>query len=82
MLIDYLNAALEKAKYEILPREKEKFYAEIPLCKGVWATGRTLEECRKNLMSTLEGWIIVRLQHKLSIPKIRSLSLKPQKIKS
>ena len=81
MLLDYLNAALEKARYEILPTEKEKFYAEIPLCKGVWATGRTLEECRRNLMSTLEGWIIIRLQRRLPIPKIKSYILKPLKAK-
>lgn len=68
MLLDYLNAALENAKYEILHDEKEKFYAEIPLCRGVWSTGRTLEECRKNLITTLEGWMIVRLQRKLPIP--------------
>ena len=81
MLLDYLNAALEKAKYEIFPAEKEKFYAEIPPCRGVWATGRTLEECRRNLMSTLEGWIIIRLQRRLPIPKIKNLILKPLKTK-
>lgn len=80
MLLDYLNAALENAKYEILHGEKEKFYAEIPLCRGVWATGRTLEECRKNLITTLEGWLIIRLQRKLPIPKIKNLTLKPIKV--
>ncbi len=81
MIIDYLNAALEKAKYEILHGEKERFYAEIPICKGVWATGKTLEECRKNLLTTLEGWLIIRLQRKLPIPRINNHSLKPQKAK-
>ena len=71
MLLDYLNAALERARYEILAGEKEKFYAEIPLCRGVWANGKTLEECRRNLMSTLEGWLIIRLQRRLSIPVIQ-----------
>ena len=70
MLINYINAALEKAKYEILSGEKEKYYAEIPICKGVWANGKTLEECRRNLMSVLEGWLIIRLQRKLPIPRI------------
>lgn len=80
MLLDYLNAALENAKYEILHGEKEKFYAEIPLCRGVWASGRTLEECRKNLITTLEGWLIIRLQKKLPIPKIKNFTLKPVKV--
>ena len=81
MLLDYLNAALKKAKYEILNDEKEKYYAEIPVCKGVWATGKTLKECRKHLLSTLEGWLIIRLQRKLPIPKINNYSLKPLKVK-
>ena len=76
MLLDYLNAALERAKYEILKGEKEKYYAEISACKGVWATGKTLEECRKNLLTTLEGWLIIRLQRKLPIPKIKNYSFK------
>lgn len=80
MLLDYLNAALENAKYEILHGEKEKFYAEIPLCRGVWASGKTLEECRKNLIATLEGWLIIRLQKKLPIPRIKNFTLKPAKV--
>jgi len=81
MLLDYLNAAIKQAKYEILQGEKEKYYAEIPVCKGVWATGKTIRECKKNLLTTLEGWIIVRLQRQLPIPKIKNLSLKPVKIR-
>ncbi|MBI2995354.1 MAG: type II toxin-antitoxin system HicB family antitoxin [Candidatus Melainabacteria bacterium] len=80
MIIDYINAALETAKYKILLGEKEKFYAEIPICRGVWANGKTLEECRRNLKSVLEGWIIIRLQRKLPIPKIKNYSLRPLKV--
>ena len=81
MILDYLNAALKKAKYEILKDEKEKYYAEIPACRGVWATGKSLKECRKNLLSTLEGWLIIRLQRKLSIPKIGNYNLKPLRVR-
>lgn len=81
MILDYLNAALKKAKYETLRNEKEKYYAEISVCKGVWATGKTVEECRKNLISTLEGWLIIRLQRKLPIPKIGNYTLKPIKVR-
>lgn len=81
MLLDYLNEALKKAKYELLHGEKEKYYGEIPLCKGVWATGKTLRECKKNLLTTLEGWLIIRLQRKLPIPKIKNLSLKPVRVR-
>lgn len=81
MLVEYIRAALEMAKYELLPNEKEKIYAEIPSCRGVWATGRTIEECRKNLISTLEGWIIIRLRRNLPIPKVKNHSIKTQKVK-
>ena len=48
MLIEYIHAALEKARYEII-EDDESYYGEVPELEGVWATGSTLEECRKNL---------------------------------
>jgi hypothetical protein len=48
MLIEYIEEALKKAHYEII-EDKEPFYGEIPGLRGVWATAKTLEECRKNL---------------------------------
>ncbi len=35
---------------------------------GVYATGKTLEECRANMMEVIDGWIIVRLRRGLPIP--------------
>lgn len=32
--------------------------------------GKTLEACRDNLESTVEGWLLVRLTHNLSIPEV------------
>ena len=29
---------------------------------GVWATGKTLEECRRELKEVVEEWIAIRLQ--------------------
>ncbi len=75
MLVEYIQAALERAHYEKI-RDKEPFYAEIPALRGVWATGKSLEECRRNLTETIEGWIIVRLRKGLSIPKIKGLTIK------
>ena len=54
MFQEFLNFYLNKAKYELIDKEKI-FYGEISELKGVWATGRTLEECRENLLETLEG---------------------------
>lgn len=42
----------------------------MPSLQGVWATGKTLEECRRNLREVLEGWIVIRLRQGLQIPSI------------
>ncbi len=70
MLQDYLSTYLNKAKYELIDGGK-RFYAEIKDLRGVWATGKTLEECRENLVSTLEGWVIFRLRRNLPIPNFK-----------
>ena len=74
MLVEYFQAALAKARFEKI-EDAEPFYAEIPGLRGVWAQGKTREACRRNLASALNGWIIVRLQKGLDIPKINGKSL-------
>lgn len=69
MIIEYIEAALSCAKYELI-KDEEPYYGEVPELKGVWATGKTLEECRNNLREALEGWIVVRLRKNLSIPSV------------
>lgn len=69
MLTDYIEAALSKAKYEMI-EDEEPYYGEVPELEGVWATGKTLEECRKNLVEVIGGWILVRLREGLPIPPI------------
>ena len=49
----------------------KRFYGEIKALRGVWATGRTLEECRTNLLSALEGWLIFRLRNQLTVPNFK-----------
>jgi predicted RNase H-like HicB family nuclease len=49
----------ENAHYEII-EDEEPYYGEIAELKGVWVTGKTLEECRDNLTENLEGWILIR----------------------
>ena len=70
MLVEYIGAALQKAHYEQI-KDRKPFYGEIPGFKGVWATGKTLEDCRHNLAETLEGWIMVRLKKNLPLPKVK-----------
>lgn len=67
MIREYIEVALSKAKYEII-KDKEPYYGEVPQLKGVWATGKTLEECRRKLAEVIEGWILVRVKRGLPIP--------------
>ena len=69
MIMDYIEAAMFKARYEII-KDEEPYYGEVPELEGVWATGKTLEECRKNLAEVIDGWIVVRLRKGLPIPPI------------
>ncbi|MBI4155943.1 MAG: type II toxin-antitoxin system HicB family antitoxin [Candidatus Zambryskibacteria bacterium] len=70
MLQNYISNYLNKAKYELIDNGRN-FYAEIKELRGVWATGKTLEECRQNLLDTLEGWVILRLRKNLSVPNLK-----------
>jgi len=79
MILEYINAALERAKYEII-KDKKPYYGEVPGLKGIRATGKTLEECRRNLAETIEGWIILRLQKGLPIPSIGYKKFKELKV--
>ncbi|MGD0953142.1 MAG: type II toxin-antitoxin system HicB family antitoxin [Methanotrichaceae archaeon] len=67
MFSEYIHAALSKATYEIIA-DPDPFYGEVPELRGVWASGKTLEECRKNLKGVIEGWIALRLRLGLAIP--------------
>jgi predicted RNase H-like HicB family nuclease len=69
MLIQYIHAALERAKYEIIDDE-EPYYGEVPELEGVWATGKTLEECRRNLEEVIDEWIVIKLRNRLPLPRI------------
>ena len=74
MLTSYIRAAMHHARYEILEDERP-FYGEIPECQGVWASGVTLEECREELESSLEDWLLFRLSRQLPVPVIDDLDL-------
>ena len=70
MIVEYLNAALARATYERIEDKGNPYYGQVPVLKGVWATGKTLEECRNHLAEVIEGWLIVRLRKGLTIPPI------------
>ena len=68
MLTSYIRAAMRQARYEIV-EDDGTFYGEIPPIAGVWANGRTLEECREELESVSEGWCFSALPTTLRFPK-------------
>lgn len=75
MLTEYIEEALKRARYEII-EDEDPYYGEIIELKGVWATGKTLEECRSNLKEVIEGWILVSIKHGLAIPPIGTTEIK------
>jgi len=82
MIGEYVQEALRRAHYEII-EDPEPFYGEVPELAGVWASGKTLEECRQNLADVLEGWIIVRLRRGLAIPPLGDVRIEePQRIET
>ncbi len=70
MIVEYINAALARATYERIEDKRHPYYGQVRGLKGVWATGKTLEECRNHLAEVIEGWLIVRLRKGLPIPPI------------
>ena len=69
MITDCINAALNKAKYELI-EDEYSYYGEVPDLQGVWASGKTLEECRRNLAEVIDSWLVLSLKKGLPIPAI------------
>ena len=67
MIHAYVDAAMGRARYELIDGE-EPYYGEVPELQGVWASGRTLEECRHNLVDAVDGWLLVRIARRMEIP--------------
>ena len=73
MLTEYIRVAMHRAVYEIL--EDGQYYGEIPELEGLLASGSKLEDCRDELQSALEDWLVFSLAHHLPIPEIEGLRL-------
>lgn len=80
MISEYIQAALERARYEII-NDQEPYYGEVRELPGVWASGATLEECRRQLVDVIESWIVVRLRNGMAIPPLGDSTItEPQSI--
>ena len=74
MINQYITAALRRAQYEFL-ENAEGFYGSIPELTGVWAQASTLEECRQELKSALEDWLLFSLSRQQPIPILDGVDL-------
>ncbi len=80
MLTEYLSAAMELAHYELID-DSEPYYGHVPALKGVWATGQTLEECRRRLASALEDWVLFSVARNLELPDLGDVVVRlPQRV--
>jgi predicted RNase H-like HicB family nuclease len=75
MITEYIDEALRRARYEII-KDEEPYYGEVEELKGVWAVGKTLEECRNNLKDVIEGWILLSIKRGIEIPKLGNYEIK------
>jgi predicted RNase H-like HicB family nuclease len=73
MIFEYCQKAIEKAEYKKL--DDGTWYAEMPGFKGVWANAETVEDCRKELISVLEEWIVLKLRDGDVVPEVNGLSV-------
>ena len=76
--MEYCEKAIEKAEYKKL--EDGTWFAEVPGFHGVWASSNTVEECRKELISVLVEWLVLKLRDQDPIPEINSLRLEIREV--
>ena len=69
----YIQSAMRHATYESL--DNQTFYGEIVGFQGVYANADTLEQCREELQSVLEGWVILGLRMNHPLPEVGGLRL-------
>ena len=74
MLAQYLDLALELARYEII-KDDNSYWGEIPGFQGVWAKHATLSGCQRELREALSDWVALRLRLGLETPEVANLNL-------
>jgi predicted RNase H-like HicB family nuclease len=79
MIRQYIDAAMRRAKYEILP-EDSTYYGEIAGIEGVYANAATLEACRDELEEVVEEWVLFRVSRNLAVPAIDGRTIQVRKV--
>jgi len=73
MITKYLREAMHRGKYKIL--EDGTYYGWIEELPGVWAIAGSLEECREELGSVVEDWLLLGLRLRHNIPSLGDVDL-------
>lgn len=73
VLTDYIREAMALAEYDEL--EKDSFAGRIPPRLGVIAFGKTMPECREELQSVLEEWMLTGFKAVNELPVIAGIDL-------
>lgn len=66
MISQFIEKKLKTARYKLL--KDKSYFGEIPSLRGVWASAKSLEECRQELQEVLEDWLLLKVQSRESIP--------------
>ena len=69
MLTKYIQAAMRRAKYEIL-EDDGTIYGHSRDLPGAWANATTLEGCRDELQEVVEDWIMASIASHRPLPEI------------
>ena len=77
MIRRYLELALRRARYTQL--EDGAYSAVVRGLRGVIATGATIEDCREELESVIEEWILVRVAKGLAVPALDGVKIQVSK---
>lgn len=74
MLTEYIEAAMRKARYEILSGDNT-FYGYFPGFDGVCANADDLDGCRSELKEVLKEWIMLGISRHLPLPIVDGIQL-------
>ena len=80
MLTEYIEAAMNQAKYKTI--EDRTYFGEIPGFQGVWGNAKALEECQIELREVLEEWLVLMLRDDQNVPVVDGIALNRKPVKT
>lgn len=74
MINEFIAKKLKFARYKLL--KDGSYFVEIPGLSGVWANGKSVESCRKELREVLEDWLLLKVQDRETVPGFQFKSVR------